>query len=201
MARRSTRRTRSTRSTRNRRQRGGGVQTSQQWFDPAAYPPSAGGLLGGGAALSTAPTADAVRPVLASTFQAVGGGGRSRRQRGGGGQTSQQWFDPAVYPPSAGLLGGGAALSTAPTADAVRPVLLSTFPGGNGQMGGGKTRRGKRSMSGGFSPSIMGGFVANAQAVAVPLVLYLAYHTMVPKKGGHAAGSRRTRRRSHPTKK
>ena len=142
MARRSTRRTRSTRSTRNRRQRGGGVQTSQQWFDPAAYPPSAGGLLG-----------------------------------------------------------GGAALSTAPTADAVRPVLLSTFPGGNGQMGGGKTRRGKRSMSGGFSPSIMGGFVANAQAVAVPLVLYLAYHTMVPKKGGHAAGSRRTRRRSHPTKK
>lgn len=167
-------RTRRNNSSRRRRQRGGGVQTSQQFFDPTAFPPSAG-IFG---APSSAPTATMVRPVLPATFQAGGSRQRSRSRRGtrgGGYQTSQQFFDPAAYPPSAGLF---PAPSTAPTANAVRPVLLSTFSAG--QTGG--TRRAKK-MSGGFSPSVMGGFVANAQAVAVPLALYLTYHTMVPKKG------------------
>ena len=160
MACRNTRRNTRRNARRNaRKQGGGGYHTSQQFFDPAAFPPSAGIF-----APSTAPTAAMIRPVLPATFQT-----------GGGVQTSQQFFDPAAFPPSAGMF---PALSTAPTANAVRPVLLSTFP--TGQTGG--TRRSKK-MSGGFSPSIMGGFVANAQAVAVPLVLYLAYHTMVPKKG------------------
>jgi hypothetical protein len=133
-----------------------------------------------------------IRPMLPATFQLGGsrrrGGKRGdRRKQGGGGvQTSQQFFDPAVYPPTAGLM---SVPSTAPTANAVRPVLLSTFS--VGQTGG--TRRSKK-MSGGFSPGIMGGFVANAQAVAVPLVLYLAYHTMVPKKG--KSRSSKTRRAS-----
>lgn len=171
MTRRSSRRN----NSRHRRQHGGGVQTSQQFFDPNVFPPSAG-IFG---APSSAPTSTMIRPVLPATFQA-GGSGRSRRSsrrtRGGGYGTSQQFFDPTAYPPSAGLF---PAPSTAPTANAVRPVLLSTFPAG--QSGG--TRRSAKKMSGGFSPSVMGGFVANAQAVAVPLVLYLAYHTMVPKKG------------------
>jgi hypothetical protein len=169
---------------RHHRLRGGGVQTSQQFFDPAVYPPSAGLL----PAPSTAPTASNIRPVLMSTFQAGGSRRRSSRRRGargGGYQTSQQFFDPAVYPPSAGIF---PAPSTAPTANAVRPVLLSTFSAG--QTGGTRRRRGAR-MSGGFSPSVMGGFVANAQAVAVPLVLYLAYHTMVPKKGSKTRKSSR----------
>jgi hypothetical protein len=165
-------------SRRYRKMRGGGVQTSQQFFDPAVFPPSAGFM----PVVSSAPTASNIRPVMMSTFQAGGSRQRSsrRRQNGGGVQTSQQFFDPAVYPPSAGIF---PAPSTAPTANAVRPVLLSTFP--SAQSGG--SRRSRR-MSGGFSPSVMGGFVANAQAVAVPLVLYLAYHTMVPKKNG---GTRR----------
>ena len=168
----------SRRHTRRRqhRHRGGGVQTSQQFFDPAVFPPS--GFM---SAPSTAPTASNIRPMLMSTFQA-GGSRRSRGLRGGGVQTSQQFFDPAVYPPSAGIF---PAPSTAPIANAVRPVLVSTFPT---QSGG--TRRSGR-MSGGFSPSVMGGFVANAQAVAVPLVLYLAYHTMVPKKGSKTRKSSR----------
>jgi hypothetical protein len=169
------------RSHSRRRQRGGGYQQSQQWFDPAVYPPQAGLI---SMAPSSAPTTAMIRPVLASTFQAGGGRGRTRKH-GGGYQTSQQFLNPDVYPPSAGLL--TSAPSTAPTASEVRPVLLSTFP--TGQSGG---RRGTRRMKGGFSPSIMGGFVANAQAVAVPLVLYLAYHTMVPKKG---AKTRRTSRK------
>ncbi len=178
---------RRTRRRHHRKMHGGGVQTSQQFYDPVVFPPSAGFM----PAVSSAPTASNIRPVMMSTFQA--GGSRHRRSsrglrgaRGGGYQTSQQFFDPAVFPPSAGLL--SAVPSTAPTANAVRPVLLSTFPAG--QTGGTRRRRGAR-MSGGFSPSVMGGFVANAQAVAVPLVLYLAYHTMVPKKGSKTRKSSR----------
>ena len=171
-----------TRRNSRRRQNGGGVQTSQQFFDPTVFPPSAG-IFG---APSSAPTSTMIRPVLPATFQAGGSRRRGRGTRGGGYQTSQQFFDPAAYPPSAGFL---PAPSTAPTANAVRPVLLSTFPAG--QTGG--TRRNKK-MSGGFSPSVMGGFVANAQAVAVPLVLYLAYHTMVPKKGKGSKTRRSSRK-------
>ena len=175
-------------SRRKHKQRGGGVQTSQQWFDPTVFPPSAG-IFG---APSSAPTSAMIRPVLPSTFQAGGSRQRSRSRsrrgtRGGGYQTSQQFFDPAAYPPSAGFI---PAPSTAPTANAIRPVLLSTFPAG--QSGG--TRRSAKKMSGGFSPSVMGGFVANAQAVAVPLVLYLAYHTMVPKKGKGSKTRRASRK-------
>ena len=168
---------RHSRNTR-RKHRGGGYQTSQQFFDPVAYPPSAGFF----GAPSSAPTATMIRPILPATFQAGG----SRRYRGGGVQTSQQFFDPTMYPPSAGFM---PAPSSAPTANAVRPVLLSTYPAG--QTGG--TRRSKK-MSGGFSPSVMGGFVANAQSVAVPLVLYLAYHTMVPKKGKGSKTRRASRK-------
>jgi serine/threonine protein kinase len=99
-----------------------------------------------------------------------------RKNRSGGGyQTSQQMFDPEVLPPTTVL----AAPSTAPTSSEIRPVLLSTFQ----SAGGRKTRR-----RGGFSPSVMGGFVANAQSAIVPLALYAVYHTMVPKKGPATLG-------------
>jgi hypothetical protein len=106
---------------------------------------------------------------------------------------SQQWFDPAVYPPTAGLL--NSTMSTAPTMNAVRPVLLSTFPA-SGQMVGG-TRKGKkgRKMTGGFSPAVMGAFVENAKAAIVPLGLYLAYHTMVPKKSNRNSRTRKSSRK------
>jgi hypothetical protein len=67
----------------------------------------------------------------------------------------------------------------------VRPVLPATFqsPLLSGQTGGRRTRRSHR---GGFSPSVMGGFIANAQAAIVPLALYAVYHTVVPKKGSVA---------------
>jgi hypothetical protein len=94
---------------------------------------------------------------------------------GGNYQTSQQWFDPDVLPPATVL----PAPSTAPTSYETRPVLLSTFQAAGGR----KTRR-----RGGFSPSIMGGFVSNAQAAIVPLALYAVYHTMVPKKGPATLG-------------
>lgn len=98
-----------------------------------------------------------------------------KNHSGGGYQTSQQMFDPDVLPPATIL----PAVSTAPTSSEIRPVLLSTFQ----SAGGRKTRR-----RGGFSPSVMGGFVANAQSAIVPLALYAVYHTMVPKKGPATLG-------------
>jgi hypothetical protein len=66
-------------------------------------------------------------------------------------------------------------LTTAPTADMVRPVLPATFV----QTGGRKARMTRK--RGGFYPSVMGSFLANAQAAIVPLALYALYHTAVPK--------------------
>jgi hypothetical protein len=106
---------------------------------------------------------------------------------------SQQWFDPAVYPPSAGLL--SADVSTAATPNAVRPMLFSTFPTSGAMVGGTRRGRGRATMSGGFSPAIMGAFVENAKAVVVPLGLYLAYHTMVPKKDARKARTRKSSRK------
>ena len=111
---------------------------------------------------------------------------KTRKHRGGGFQTPQQMFDPAVLPPSTLI----AAPSGAPTADFVRPIQYSTF-----QTGGARK-------VGGFSPSIMGGFVANAQAAIVPLALYAVYHTFVPKKGakGTKKGGRRANRKNRSRK-
>jgi hypothetical protein len=73
--------------------------------------------------------------------------------------------------------------SSLPTATEIRPVLYSTFKGG--------ARKGSRRQRGGFSPSIMGGFIPNAQAAIVPAALYLVYHTFVPK-GAKGKGALRS---------
>lgn len=134
----------------------------QQWFNPGTLPPTSAY-----AAPSTAPTAVAIRPVL------LAGAGRTRKQRGG--VQSQQWFDPGTLPPMSLY----AAPSTAPTAVDIRPILMA-------QKGAGRTRRGAK--RGGFVPSIMGPFAANAQAAIVPAALYLVYHTMIPKNVGAKVG-------------
>ena len=117
---------------------------------------------------------------------------RHNRKSGGGYQTSQQWFDPDVLPPATIL----AAPSTAPTATEIRPVLYSTFQSGAGR----RTRRNRK--HGGFSPSVMGGFVANAQAAIVPLALYTVYHTMIPKTGDAKLGfnSKKSRKNARSRK-
>lgn len=117
-----------------------------------------------------------------------------KNHRGGGVQTSQQFFNPDILPPAAGVL--NAVVSTAPTSTEIRPVLLSTVPASNLVTGGARRTR-KR---GGFSPSIMGSFVANAQSAVVPLALYAVYHMFVPKKDSVVTGGkkgRNTRRRHH----
>jgi hypothetical protein len=114
---------------------------------------------------------------------------RTRRFRGAGYVTSQQMFDPDVLPPHT----NAAAVSTAPTDLAVRPVLNSTFKvGGRG--------RASRRYRGGFSPSIMGPFLRNAQQAIVPLALYSAYHLM-PKKGRNIFSIRKSARKSRSPRK
>lgn len=96
----------------------------------------------------------------------------------------QQWYDPSVLPPTTLF----PAPSTAPTSGEIRPVLLATNP--PALTGGRRRRDGKtrRAVNGGFVPSIMGGFTANAQAAIVPAALYLVYHTLVPKNVGKSVG-------------
>jgi hypothetical protein len=114
---------------------------------------------------------------------------RSRKtKRGGGYVSSQQYFDPDVLPPATLM----PAPSTAATPEDIRPILYATVPPSALLKGGRRTsRRGGRRTRGGFSPSVMGGFLANAEKAIVPLALYMVYHTFVPKKG-----TRRSSRRS-----
>lgn len=112
---------------------------------------------------------------------------RAYRQnlKGGGVVTSQQFFDPDVYPPFTDM----PAVSTSPTETAIRPVLHSTF-------GVGGSRKGmRRTVRGGFSPSVMGPFIRNAQNAIVPLALYSAYHFM-PKKGRNIVSVRKSKSKS-----
>jgi len=112
----------------------------------------------------------------------------TRRLSGGGYLTDQQYLDPSFRQPVAGIFGNGAPLSTAPTAQDIRPVLYSTYVGGRRRRQATRRNPRFRAHRGGFSPSIMGGFIPNAQAAIVPAALYLAYHTMIPKGSrGHAA--------------
>jgi hypothetical protein len=115
---------------------------------------------------------------------------RSRSHRGGY-LTSQQFFDPDVLQRHT----DAPAVSTAPTDLAIRPVLNSTFKVG-GNLRSRRSTRGKR-VRGGFSPTIMGSFLKNAQDAIVPLALYSAYHLM-PKKGRniYSLGKRSSKRSS-----
>ena len=122
----------------------------------------------------------------------------SRKNKSGGGYlTDQQYFNPDVLPPSSMM----PPLTSLPTSTDIRPVMLSTAPM-SALMAGGARRRTRRSR-GGFSPSIMGSFIPNAQAAIVPAALYLIYNQFVPKSDSPAqrlqkafgGKSRRSRRR------
>jgi len=120
---------------------------------------------------------------------------KNKSRRGGGYLTDQQYFNPDVLPPSSLM----PPLTSLPTSTDIRPVMLATAPT-SALMAGGARRRTRRSR-GGFSPSIMGSFIANAQAAIVPAALYLVYN-QVAKPGTSVSaklkkafrGGRRSRR-------
>ena len=120
-----------------------------------------------------------------------------KNKRGGGYLTDQQYFNPDVLPPSSMM----PPLTSLPTSTDIRPVMLATAPMSALMAGGGNARRSRtRRARGGFSPSVMGSFIANAQAAIVPAALYLVYNQFVPKSNSPSAklekafGGRKTRR-------
>ena len=124
---------------------------------------------------------------------------KNKARRGGGYLTDQQYFDPDVLPPSSLM----PPLTSLPTSTDIRPVMIATAPSSELMAGGGNARRRTRRSRGGFSPSVMGSFIANAQSAIVPAALYLVYNQFVPKKNSPSAklqkafGRRASRRRTH----
>jgi len=122
---------------------------------------------------------------------------KNKARRGGGYLTDQQYFNPDVLPLSSLM----PPLTSLPTSTDIRPVMIATAPSSE-LMAGGARRRTRRSR-GGFSPSVMGSFIANAQSAIVPAALYLVYNQFVPKKNSPSAklrrafGRRASRRRAH----
>lgn len=122
---------------------------------------------------------------------------RTRRARRGGGYvSSQQYFDPDVYPPSSIL----PAPSTNATPEDIRPILYATIPPSK-LMEGGRRKSRMKTRRGGFSPSIMGSFLANAEKAIVPLALYMAYKAVAKPGQNSASNSGRKSRRSRKGRK
>jgi hypothetical protein len=115
---------------------------------------------------------------------------RRTRRTGGGYGTPGVYFNPDNQHPSS----NAAAPSSDPVPGWVRPPLSATEAVSPDaltapQSGGWRqTRRLINKMRGGFSPALMGSFVANAQAVVVPLALYGLYYLVAQKS---SSGTRR----------
>lgn len=162
----------------NHRKNGGGYLTDAQFFNPDHLPPTTVFP-----APSTAPTSTETRPVLLATVGPMLTGGKRRTMNGGGTLTDAQYLNPDNLAPASLY----AAPSGAPTSTEIRPILLATnVPALTGGKRG--KRNNTRRLQGGFVPSVMGSFVANAEAAIVPAALYLVYHTMVPKNVSKTVG-------------
>lgn len=92
---------------------------------------------------------------------------RKMNKRGGGYTMPYAYYNTQGYPTFVNPF--ASVPSTSATSNMIRPVLSQT----------GGTRK---KFKGGFSPSVMGSFIPNAQAAIVPLALYTVYDTLVPKK-------------------
>jgi len=96
-----------------------------------------------------------------------------KKQKGGATSLPFSFFNP-VSSFSSGGASADTSLTTAQTGSLARAGIFQT--------GGGKTRKFK--MRGGFSPSVMGPFLRNVQALAAPLTMYLGWKMLQGTKGG-----------------
>ena len=108
---------------------------------------------------------------------------KTRKQRGGAATSLPQSY---FAPTTSGLPSlPGTQVSTNATSSMIRPALMS-------QRGGYKKQQQKqqkqknyrtRKMHGGFSPTVMGPFLKNVEALAAPVSIYLAYKMLQTLKG------------------
>ena len=78
--------------------------------------------------------------------------------------------------------GSGSGVSTGANSQWVRPPLMATRR--HRQRGGGKRSQKTRKQRGGFfSPTVMGPFLKNVEALAAPLSIYLGYKMYKGLKG------------------
>jgi hypothetical protein len=95
-------------------------------------------------------------------------------KKGAGYLMPAEYFNPSALQPSS----NSPALTTAPSPGFVRPVLPATHvmsPNTMPKHTGGNRKNKRKTQRGGFAASIMGSFVANAQAFATPLALLGLY--------------------------
>jgi hypothetical protein len=114
---------------------------------------------------------------------------KTRKQRGGAATSLPQSF---FAPTSSGFPSlPGNQVSTDATSSMIRPALMSQRGGYKKQQKQQKQQQQlknyrTRKMRGGFSPTVMGPFLKNVEALAAPVSIYLAYkmfQTLKSKKG------------------
>jgi hypothetical protein len=109
---------------------------------------------------------------------------KTRKQRGGAATSlPQSYFAPI----SSGLPSlPGTQVSTNATTSMIRPALMSQRGGYKKQQKQQKQQLKNyrtRKMRGGFSPTVMGPFLKNVEALAAPVSIYLAYKMLQTLKG------------------